>query len=163
MPENNETKKVAVKKKAEGNKELWRHKPRRRRLTTKQVAYIDNLLKTTTNTDAVISAGYKAGSRNIASSISCQNLNNTNILSALVERIKSGRYDKKIESVWEDCLNDEGNQSDKVSERMDTHRTKLKAVDQIARIGGLVAPTKNETRILSADLTSLLPHNKPAK
>lgn len=163
MSENGQEPKPAGKKKHFENQANWRAKPRRRRLTPKQIAYVDHLLRTTSNTQAVIDAGYNVQSDNSAAQISSQNLRNTNVLSELVYRIKSGSYDKQIENIWQDCLNDEGNQSVKVSERMDTHRTKLKAVEQIAKIGGLIAPVKHETRTLTADITSLLPKGSIAK
>jgi len=140
----------------------WRKlpRPRKRRLTSKQAKYVTALLEGATTIDAVREAGYTAKQPHC---INYQNLHNENVLSVIIQSIKEGRYDKQFEKVWDDCLNDEGNQSVKVSERMDTHRTKLKAVEQIAKIGGLIAPVKHETRTLTADITSLLPKGSIAK
>ncbi len=140
----------------------WRKlpRPRKKRLTTKQVAFVSQLLEGNSPTEAVRQAGYNTTHPH---SIGYQNLQNENVLSVIIQSIKEGRYYKQFEKVWDDCLNDEGNQSVKVSERMDTHRTKLKAVEQIAKIGGLIAPVKHETRTLTADITSLLPKGSIAK
>jgi len=135
---------------------------KKRKLTPKQAAFIQQLTSKPdiVPTDAVIAAGYDVNSRENASVIAYELLHNTKITNELSHFVQSGHYDSKIKTHWNKVLDKD---LDQVEDQQwsTVAGAQTKVCDQIARIGGLYAPTKSEH--LSADITSMIPQRKVAK
>lgn len=133
--------------------------PRRRKLTQKQANYVSLLLDDRTPTQAVIEAGYNVANLDYAQSMGCDLLRHPEVRSTLSERIREGRYDSRFESKWDAILNKD--LEDKPQDFAVVANAQIKVMEQIARIGGLIAPKQVETR--SLNLTAMLPERKLAK
>jgi len=137
----------------------WTHLPRKRKLTAKQARYVGHLLDGETPTDAVIKAGYNASTRDSASHMASELLTKPVVRSTLADSIKKGQYDQRFTSKWDEIL--ERHLESKPQDFAATANVQLKAMEQIARIGGLIAPKQVETRTLN--LSAILPERKEEK
>ena len=128
-----------------------------KKLTLKRKRFVKAYIENNGNaTQAVIDAGYKAGSRQLASQIGSALVKVDAVQHALADIIKGNALDDDISSILTQILRVDVTLLDK-RELLEHRKLQLQAIAMISKFKGLDAPKRIDKRVLALDATSLLP------
>ena len=128
-----------------------------KKLTLKRKRFVKAYIENNGNaTQAVIDAGYEAGSRQLASQIGSALVKVDAVQHALADIIKGSALDDDISSILTQILRVNVTLLDK-RELLEHRKLQLQAIAMISKFKGLDAPKRIDKRVLALDATSLLP------